>query len=60
VPREFAVRVVRVRLLRRHLSRARQEELRSEEVLRTLSGQSITFTSLVPTQYIMLLGLPKR
>src|SRR6185436_17940848 len=30
-----------------------------EEVLRTLSAQSITFTSLVPTQYIMLLGLPE-
>ena len=30
----------------------------AEEVLRTLSEQKITFTSLVPTQYIMILDLP--
>ena len=30
----------------------------AEEVLRTMSEQQVTFTSLVPTQYIMILGLP--
>jgi acyl-CoA synthetase (AMP-forming)/AMP-acid ligase II len=29
-----------------------------EEMLRTLSEQQVSFTSLVPTHYIMLLGLP--
>ena len=31
-----------------------------EETLRTLSEQRITFTSLVPTHYITMLGLPSR
>jgi acyl-CoA synthetase (AMP-forming)/AMP-acid ligase II len=29
-----------------------------EHLLQTLSGQKVTFTSLVPTHYIMVLGLP--
>jgi acyl-CoA synthetase (AMP-forming)/AMP-acid ligase II len=30
-----------------------------EALLATLAGQGVTFTSLVPTQYIMVLGLPE-
>jgi len=30
-----------------------------EELLRTLAAQHVTFTSLVPTHYIMMLGLPQ-
>jgi acyl-CoA synthetase (AMP-forming)/AMP-acid ligase II len=30
-----------------------------EELLKTLSAQEVTFTSLVPTHYIMMLGLPE-
>jgi len=30
-----------------------------EALLATLSGQKVTFTSLVPTHYIMMLGLPE-
>jgi acyl-CoA synthetase (AMP-forming)/AMP-acid ligase II len=30
----------------------------AEALLATLSGQKVTFTSLVPTHYIMMLGLP--
>ncbi len=29
-----------------------------EHLLRTLAGDRFTFTSLVPTHYIMMLGLP--
>jgi acyl-CoA synthetase (AMP-forming)/AMP-acid ligase II len=31
-----------------------------EDLLRTLSEQAVTFTSLVPTHYSMMLGLPER
>lgn len=30
----------------------------AEDLLRTLSGQAVTFTSLVPTHYVMILSLP--
>ena len=30
-----------------------------EDLLRTFSGHGVTFTSLVPTQYVMLLALPE-
>ena len=43
--------------MRRRLLRLRPEKLDPEHLLRTLAGDRFTFTSLVPTHYIMMLGL---
>ena len=36
-----------------------QKSFEPEQLLRTLAGDKFTFTSLVPTHYIMMLGLPE-
>ena len=45
--------------MRRVLLRLRPEELRPNHLLTTLAEDKFTFTSLVPTHYIMMLGLPE-
>jgi acyl-CoA synthetase (AMP-forming)/AMP-acid ligase II len=37
-----------------------QKSFDPERLLKTLSGQKVSFTSLVPTHYIMMLGLPDK
>ena len=59
VPRQLAQLLRRVRLLRRRDNDLFAQELRSRALRcgRSAEGGS-TFTSLVPTHYIMMLGLP--
>ena len=54
--RKFRARICR---LRRRLLRLHQKSFEPEHLLRTLAGDKFTFTSLVPTHYIMMLGLPE-
>ena len=58
VPRELAVLRLHVHLPRRDHRRRRPQELRSGGAAATLAREHVTFTSLVPTHYIMMLGLP--
>ena len=59
VPRQLAVLRLHLHLPRRDLRGRRPQELRPRALLRTLAEQRVTFTSLVPTHYIMMLGLPE-
>ena len=60
VPREFAVLRVHVHLPRRDLRHRRPQALRSGGAARDDRLAAVTFTSLVPTHYIMTLGLPEQ
>ena len=58
VPCELALFLRRVHLLRRRATIYSRKSFDPEHCLRTLAEGGATFTSLVPTHYIMMLGLP--
>ena len=58
VPCELALFFRRIQLLRRRYDDLFTQELRSRALPADSRGDGSTFTSLVPTHYIMMLGLP--
>jgi fatty-acyl-CoA synthase len=59
VPRQFVVFLRRLHLCGAPCTVYSRKSFDSEHLLRTLADCGASFTSLVPTHYIMMLGLPR-